>query len=192
MRQQPSQNCCRAAVPRTGSHVSSPTQVGEAGQARALKWPGLCLPAPPPVQRVMRRMVGQFCCHQEQEPVISASRAPQVPVYLLCGPGPHPLTHAIRYSCCRCFLSTYYVPGATDTERAIHSFIPFFLLSFVKHVSEQRCSNPPLCCGVKGLWGPRQKQGRARRYWPAPGGWCRVHTGLWVKAGKDGLDSRSV
>lgn len=52
LKQQPSRNCCLTGVPRTSSHISSSAQDGEAGQARAPKWPGLCLPAPPPAQRV--------------------------------------------------------------------------------------------------------------------------------------------
>lgn len=41
--QQPSQNCCPAGVPRTGSCVSGPTQLVMQAQPGSQKWPGLCL-----------------------------------------------------------------------------------------------------------------------------------------------------
>lgn len=78
----------------------------------------------------------------EQEPGArirnSANRAHQAPAYLLCAPGPHPFTRDC-VSCCRCFLSTY-VLGIIDANKAIHSFIPFFLLPFDKYLGEKRSS----------------------------------------------------
>lgn len=78
----------------------------------------------------------------EQEPGArirnSANGAHQAPAYLLCAPGPHPFTHALVCPGCRCFPSTYYVPGTTDANKAIHSFIPFFLLPFDKYLGEKR------------------------------------------------------
>lgn len=56
-----------------------------------------------------------------------------------CGPTVHPRSLPTRLSprvLLLCFLSTYYVPVATDAEKAIHSFthspIHFFLLPFDK------------------------------------------------------------
>lgn len=140
LRQQPSRNCCLAGVPRTSSASAAPPRTVR--QARpGPQRRGLSLPAPPPAQPGPGGLAACWLCwskNQEQE----SGTQPTEPTRLL---HTYCVLQVLTHSpvsvclCCRCFLSTY-VLGIIDANKAIHSFIPFFLLPFDKYLGEKRSS----------------------------------------------------
>lgn len=112
-------------LPSWGSQNWQPRQqphpAGDAGQARASTWPGLCLLSSQPSKWRGRVAAGWSYSYWGRESAASANRVQQTPVDLLCAATPCPLCPRPRVVLL-CFLSAYYVPATTDVGKAIPSF----------------------------------------------------------------------